>query len=264
MSMTCIFGEPGVGKSALETSFIKNIYFEKGNDIMRACCERIFEINQKYDYELTLPYKVPIFTDYRVKFLVDYEKYYETYFANGFYFGLPHDEVLPTIYVPPYSVVGLSEVQRYYDSRKKGLPSWVSRTFEMHRHFGLEIYFDLQRFFLLDKNIRDNCTCFLEVKEMNHKYNAFGGIVSTEWTCHKWENNVDVEKYLGDGKKNYEKVKFTYQGDIFECYDSYNYKDKFLPPKGKNFTYLEHVDDISEVKEDLRPLYDFSEPKEYR
>lgn len=263
MSLTAIFGEPGVGKSALLTSFIRKIYSEKGNDIMRSCIDRIEEVNEKYKRKLDFPDRIPIFTDYKVKFLIDYEIFYETYFTNGFYCGLPHTEV-PTIYVPPFSVIGLSEVQRYYDSRKKSLPSWVSRTFEMHRHYGLEIFLDLQRFYLLDKNIRDNCSCFLEVKTMKHKFNAFGGIVSTEWTCHKWENNVDVERYLSDGKKNYEVVKFNYHGNIFNCYDSYNYKDKFLPDKDDNFSYLTHVDDVSLVSEKLRPLYDFSEPENYR
>lgn len=264
MSLTVIFGDPGVGKSALLTSFIRNIYRDHSFEIMQNCCARIEEINAKYKTNLIPPDRVPIFTDYKVKFLVGYEEEYETYFTNGFYAGLPHGEELDTIYLPPFSVVALTEIQRYYDSRKKNLPDWVSRTYEMHRHYGLDFYFDLQRFMLLDKNIRDNCSRIIEVDKMRHKINEFGGIVSTEWDCREWKDSADCERYLSTGVENFKKVIYGYNGNIFDCYDSYNYKDKFLPPVGKNFTYLSHVDNVNDVSEKLLHFYDFSEPLKYR
>ena len=170
--ITVIYGLPGAGKGALMTAFVKSIYKNEGRYILKKCKETLAEYNVEFDKQLNEPDRVPIFTDYKVKFLIGYKKYYETYFLNGYYFGLENDNV-PVIHVPPFSRVFLTEVQRYYDSRKSStLKEFVSRLYEMHRHNNIDIYLDLQRLGLLDLNIRDLAKRIILIEELKHEYDG--------------------------------------------------------------------------------------------
>ena len=266
--ITVVCGLPGSGKSSLMTSFIKDIYFSEGNSLLDMCCEVIDDYNEYREKPLTKPEKPPIFSDFEVNFLVGYEEYYSTYFLNGFYFGLNND-TYPMINVPPYSKIFLSEVQRYYDSRKsKSLPDFVSRLFEMHRHNFWDIYLDLQRIGLLDLNIRDLAARIIEVCNMEHTYNSLGSIVSTTWNCHEFSSWEEFDKYLNSSKKpKIKTLKYYHYGNIFESYDSYNYQSEFIPSEEDNYIYLKHkgeVGTIAYIEDKLKKFYDFSMPTGYR
>lgn len=265
--ITCVCGLPGVGKSALLAFFAKSLYQTQGRSLLRNCVEAVELLNLKRKHKLTAPTKCPIFSDFEIKFLVDYETYYSTYFINGFYVGLENDDV-PIINTPPYSTYFLSEVQRYYDSRKsKTLPDWVSRWFETHRHNHYNIYMDLQRIGLLDLNIRDLGAEFLEVIKMEHSYNSFGFITGTKWYCNKFDSWEDFDVYLTSGKKTANVVTFENRGNIFNCYNSYAYADEFVPGVREDYTYLEHkseVGSIGDLNAKLRQYYKFDMPDNYR
>ena len=265
--ITVVCGLPGSGKSSLMTKFIKDIYFNEGKQLLRTCCNRITAINERRENKLTLPEKTPIFSDFEVKFLVGYRKYYSTYFLNGYYFGL-HNNDVPVIYLPPFSKVFLTEVQRYYDSRKsKSLPDFVSRLFEMHRHNFYDIYLDLQRIGLLDLNIRDLSARIIEVCDMQHEYDFLGSVTSTTWNCHIFDCWEDFDKYLNGNLKKPKIERVTHYGDIFKCYDSYSYQSEFIPSEEDDFIYLKHkneVGTIAYIQDKLKRYYDFSMPEGYR
>ena len=266
--ITVVCGLPGSGKSSLLVKFMKDIYFSEGQHLLKTCCNYLTAENFNREIKLTLPEKPPIYSDFEVKFLVGYKKYYSTYFINGYYFGLKNDDV-PVLYVPPFSKIFLSEVQRYYDSRKsKSLPDFVSRMFEMHRHNFWDIYLDIQRIGLLDLNIRDLAARIIEVLGMEHELDSLGNIISTTWNCHVFDSWEEYETQLNTTKKKKLPIeKFTNYGNIFNCYDSYTYQSEFLPYGSNNYLYLQHKSEvgvIDNVDKNLKKYYELSMPTGYR
>lgn len=262
--ITIIFGAPGAGKSSLNTYFLKTTYEQRGRELLKESIRRIQEINERKGTDYSLPTAPPIYADYTVSLHVGYEKYYSPYYINGFYFGLPNEN-MATQFVPPNSAIFLSEVQRYFNSRKsQNFPDWVSRAFEMHRHFGLDITMDLQRPALVDLNIRELCKRFIEVREMRHRYDVMGQIRETTFFCREFENWLAVEQYQASGAVNYTEKIYRNEGNIFDCFNSFSCADEFLPPQGKDFSYLPPQAQAREEGKDGEMFYRTAEPKEYR
>ena len=238
--ITVIYAGPGAGKGCLQTHLVEELYRTNGFEIFADSCAEIDKINEERGRNLTKPSRVPLFTDFEIKFKVGYEKWYSTYFLNGYYFGLENDR-LPTMYVPPGSKVFLSEVQRYYDSRKHAsLPDFVSRAYEMHRHFKIDIWLDLQRLGLLDLNIRELAQRFIYIEKLNVVENKVGAVDYVEWHCREFESCKDAGAYI-DEKRNVGKpIVFRHVGDVFENYNSFSNHDKFIPDKYHDFVYTEH------------------------
>lgn len=127
----------------------------------------------------------------------------------------------------------------------------------MHRHYGLDIYLDLQRVKLLDLNIRELCTKFILVKELKNITSSLGVVIENEWLCYEWTSWIEVEKYLEKNVKNYTKVRYVNNGNIFKTFDSCSYADEFLPGDGKDFVYLEHLSKSVSDKLTVRQFYNF-------
>lgn len=235
-----IYGPPGAGKGCLQTSLIEDLYYKEGFDVYRNCCSAIDDYNLKNNRKLSKPSRVPFYSDFEVKFKVGYKKFYSTYFENGFYFGLENDR-LPSMYVPPYSKVFLTEVQRYYDSRKSSsLPDFVSRLYEMHRHFHLDIYLDLQRLGLLDLNIRELLSKVIYIENLKVVKNKLDEVHHVEWICREFESAKDADAYIDNGANVGKVVTFYHEGDIFENYNSFSNEEKFIPDKYHDYVYMEH------------------------
>ena len=81
-----------------------------------------------------------------------------------------HNERVDVHFLPPFSVVFITEGQKYLDSRMstKGYPEWQSRWYEQHGHNDLDIYIDVQRFDLIDKNIRELASV-IEIESVEFK-----------------------------------------------------------------------------------------------
>ena len=262
--ITIIFGAPGAGKSSLNTYFLKEQYEKHGFELLEKTKELIDEANEKRLHKLSYPDKPPIFADFKVKFLVDYEQYYEPYFINGFYAGLPNDR-LPVQFIPPGSKIFLSEVQRYYDSRKSSsMPNFISRAFEMHRHYSLDFWLDVQRPTLVDLNIRELCKRFIEVIEMENTLNSVGDVTRSVFRCREFGCWRDVAQYLETGAKTYKDTVFIHDGNIFDCFDSFNYFSEFLPGEDADFKYLPFRSRAEAAGSSDAAYYNLSEPEAYR
>lgn len=266
--LTIISGVPGAGKSSLNAYFLYSTYREEGRTLLKRCRAKIEELNKTRLHPLTLPAQPPIYSDFKVKFPAGYKKWYEPYFVNGYYMGLSNER-LKTQFLPPYAKVFLGESQRYYNSRKSGsFPDFVSRFYEMHRHFGLDIYLDVQRVRLIDPNIRELCRRFIEVQGMEHTRDKLGRITRTVWHCREFGNWIDFEDYLNTGADTYKETTYSYDGNIFDCYDSFSFFENYLPEDvaGNDICYLKHLSraEARFIGADKAEFYKSGEPVAYR
>ncbi len=266
--LTIISGVPGAGKSSLNAYFLYSTYREEGITLLKRCRAKIEELNKTRLHPLTLPAQPPIYSDFKVKFPAGYKKWYEPYFVNGYYMGLSNER-LKTQFLPPYAKVFLGESQRYYNSRKSGsFPDFVSRFYEMHRHFGLDIYLDVQRVRLIDPNIRELCRRFIEVQGMEHTRDKLGRITRTVWHCREFGNWIDFEDYLNTGADTYKETTYSYDGNIFDCYDSFSFFENYLPEDvaGNDICYLKHLSraEARFIGADKAEFYKSGEPVAYR
>ena len=266
--ITIFTGAPGAGKSSLSALFLKRLYKKEGRKLQKLSAARIDEINKTRRYPLTPPPLPPIYSDFKVKIPAGYKKHYEPYYINGYYMGLSNER-LKTQFLPPYAKVFLGESQRYYNSRKSGnFPDFVSRFYEMHRHYGLDLYLDVQRVRLIDPNIRELCRRFIEVQGMEHTRDKLRRIIHTVWRCREFSNWQAYEDYLNTGAVTYKETTYENDGNIFDCYDSFSFFENYLPEDvpGKDISYLKHLTraEARFIGADKAEFYKGGEPAAYR
>lgn len=261
-----IFGKPGIGKTSLNMAFLKQEFLLEGKNLLESCRYRISMLNYGRKTPLTMPDKAPIFSDFEARVKYGYKKQYEPYYINGFYFGLKNER-LKVLNLPPYAKIHLCEAQKYFDSRKsKTFPAFVSRAFEMHRHYGLDIIMDVQRLGLIDLNVREIAGKFIEVVDCIHEEDACGNISKTTWHCREFDSYQSVRDYLEASGKDYRETTYTNEGNIFDSYNAYGCFDEFVPDDGQDFSYLSHLSrkDVKKLPQDVQRYYASGEPKEYR
>ena len=263
-----ISGAPGAGKSSLNAYFLQHAYREEGAELLKRSAARIEEFNKSRLYPLTPPAKPPIYSDFKVKFIIGYKKYFEPYYINGYYMGLANER-MRTLFLPPYAKVFLGEAQRYYNSRRSStFPDFVSRFYEMNRHYGLDVYLDVQRVRLIDANVREICRHFIEVQDMMHEYDELERIVRSTWHCREFGNWIDIEDYLNTGAVTYKETEYSYEGNIFELYDSFSFAENYLPKDdaGNDIAYLKHMAPPEAMAKggDAAEFYRRGEPAGYR
>ena len=244
--ITIIFGKPGAGKTAYLVSqmlrFLGNS--REAYELLWNCRDRVLSLDQR-GFNYSVPATPPVYTNFPVSAHVGYNKWRSSYYVDGFHLGLENDFV-PVINVLPGSVIGLTEVQRYYNSRnskdsKKALPDWVSRFYEEHRHFGLDIYLDLQRLGLCDVNIRELAGRIVEVYDLEHKTDRLGNILASKFSLRCWDTLAAAERYIdNDSLTNYVREEYIHQGNVFEAYTSACYFDAFLPGTDDDFSFGTH------------------------
>ena len=288
--ITIICGAPGAGKTALMTFFATQ-YLRYDSDF-ELSVDKINHFNNDLHFNLTMP-KHLIFTDFKVQ-----QYGVETYFVNGYYLGMPNGQH-PTMFLPPYSKVFLSEAQRYYDSRKyASLADFVSQLYEQHRHWGMSIYLDCQRDGLVDLNIRGISTRVIYVESMTNDIDYTGRVIANHWQvrefscaddCDRWRSG---DKTLGESRvisnsntiinfakptfcdtprfanasnfklvKNGSSVKIPQ--NIFDNYNSTNKEGLFLRGRsGHDFSLYSHPTDDSYMY-DQAPIYNFDAPRTF-
>lgn len=260
-----ICGKPGAGKTALNTCFA--LWEMQTNGAMRRkhSIEKIKALTGGYGW-LAVPEIPPIYTNYDARFHIGYKRYIEPYKINPFLLGLPNKNV-PTQYIAPYGELHITEGQDYWDSRESAtFPRFVSKWFETHRHFGLDIYIDVQRAKLIDLNIRKLANKIIEVQHMVLVKDAYGRLLRTMWYCKEFASSADYEIYDNGGYVPHTNVRYIYDGNIFENFNSRSCEAEFVPKNGKNFTYLKQLSssEIAALPENEKIFYSTEMPKGYR
>jgi hypothetical protein len=249
-----ICGKPRSGKTALNTYFAQRSLSD-GNMRMRKCISAINDINQGRTNKLTLPDKPPIYTNYEAHFCTGYHKYFSPYFVNPYYIGLSNHNI-KVQNIMPFGELHITEGQRYWDSRESStLPDHVSRFFETHGHFWLDIFIDVQRAKLIDLNIRALAKRIIEVQRMVHIEDEYGRILQTTWLCREFSNNYDYETYVDGGVAPYISTRYVYNGNIFECFNSRSCRDDFVPKNDENFSLLPYLNSSDVNKGDVNAEY---------
>lgn len=265
--ITIICGKPRVGKTALNTHFALQSLLKDGSRRLKRCVAEINSFNtERRSNKLLIPDKPPIYTNYDANFKIGYKKSISPIWVNPFYIGLPNDN-MPVQFILPYGELHITEGQRYWDSRESAsLPDHVSRWFETHGHFFLDIYIDVQRAKLIDKNIRALANKIIEVQRMVHVRDAYGRILRTMWYCREFASSAEYETYADGGYAPYKTTHYVHEGNIFDSYNSRSCKGGFVPTMTDNFTILKQANEtnIQALPEELKKFYSSNMPKEFR
>ncbi len=256
--ITIVFGKPGSGKTAYMTADAVG-YMNNS-----AACLKLLEDSRSQIVALqsfTMPEVSPVYSNYPITVPYGYGRQRVSYYVDGFHLGFDNLNV-PVLHLPPSSRIYLAEAQRYYNSRNsKDFPEWVSRYFEEHRHYGLNIMLDVQRPGLIDVNIRELCERFVEVLELKHEKDESGNIVTTTFVLREYTDWKFVEKSLAGDENVGQLIAERFEGNVFEHYKSKSYFDVFLPASDSNFDYVVHpVGDNAAVRELAWQLYGQTAP----
>ena len=141
-------------------------------------------------------------------------------------------EIGDKTFIRPYSTLLISESQGYFNSRRSMFMSPKNALFfQTSGHYGIDIYLDCQDIDNVDKIIR-NISKIIEVKQRT-VYDARGHV------C-EWADSRDFLKITWDvieygGAKEFERGRgqkkvITSNFNVFDCYNSYERFDDFLPP----------------------------------
>ena len=206
--ITIVFGKPGSGKTAYMTA--DAVRYMNGSE---ACLDLLAE-SKKEIIGYTTPEYSPVYSNYPITVPHGYGKQRVSYYVDGFHMGF-QNEFVPVLYLPPNARVYLAEAQRYYNSRNsKDFPEWVSRYYEEHRHYGLNIMLDVQRPGLIDLNIRELCERFVEVVGIEHNKDKSGNIISTVFTLREFPDWKFVDKYLNGDDSLGELVQEVFEAKV--------------------------------------------------
>lgn len=216
-----IFGNPGCGKTSLLAALACEDMTIKAREYLLPCKKEISVLNSG-GYSLTMPEKHIVFSNINITSEAVNMLPRKSWYVNPALIALPN-KAFPTVFLPPYAQIYISEAQKYYNSREyKKLADAVSRWYETHRHNGHNVTLDCQRSTLIDLNIRGITEEFIEPVELRHKYGRTGALIGSEWRCLVFNSCYDVDRYLQSGElpNNHKRREYTYAGNIFNTYDS--------------------------------------------
>lgn len=246
--ITIVFGKPGVGKTAYLTANAATYLNGSAEDaaLYKECCKAVSALIAE-GLPVKLPGHSPVYSNYAINVSVGFHRVVSSYYVDGFHMGFVNDKV-KVFNLLPRAKVFLSEAQRYYNSRRsKDLPDWVSRYFEEHRHYGLDIWLDVQRPGLVDVNIRDITNNFVEVQSI--RVVESDGRLKTVFVLNEFDEWRNVDAYLSGGTDLGKKRSVLFDFNVFDYFISESYFRNFLPSKG-DFDVMPHVT-VADVEGDV-------------
>lgn len=252
--ITIVFGKPGAGKTAyLAANAIPYLNNSTDSLVLKESCQAGLEdMQERFSFSFADIRHSPVYTNFKLSATVGSETI-KAFYIDGFHLGFVNPDV-EVMSVLPQSKIFLSEAQRYYDSRKRGIPDWVSHFYEEHRHFGLDIFLDVQRPGLIDANIREIAGNFVEIESCEVRDG------STIFKLKRFDDWRNVESYFGGIAKT-QTTHETYPFDVFRNFNSFCYNDHFIPHSG-DFWQVEHPEDNADLKQE-KVFYRQLPPKGY-
>jgi hypothetical protein len=252
MSITIIFGKPRIGKTALMTFlgsqfvFDRNRYKSMYNEI------DLLNAGNFNNGNLSKPSNV-LFSNYGIiAHKYGYSPRRNNY-VNPFLIGYANPFV-ETVYLPAYSVVCITEGQKYFNSRMTlKYPDWQSRFYEQHGHNDYDFFIDVQRPGLIDVNIRDLAS-FIEVVKKQDII-KHGKIFGIQWLIRFIEGSSELERYLSSGKKDvttYTEQIITCDFNVHRLYDSKMCKPKFYDGHFSDDFDINQFEPFNETAEDYQ------------
>ena len=257
--ITIICGVPRAGKTALMTSFA--LEHMKGRQAHRDLikCRKLLAPLNAGGFAYTPPPDHLVFADYTIQ--AGAGGRIRNYECNGFNLGLYNDKH-PTMFLPPNAKVYLDEAQKYFNSRDRGLADFVSRYYELHGHYRLDVTCTVQRPMLIDKNIRELAAQVLYVAVLEHDQSGHR-IHASQWTCYEWDNVAAAVAFIDGGQSKDlrgDKVRFEYTGNIFRHYDSYAFFPAFLKGNEDSAFNLRHAVPTGYTRDEVM---DFNDEHDY-
>ena len=244
--MLNLFGLPRVGKTALLTFMLNEYAYDRERyKLMR----NEIELKNQGGFNLSIP-QHPVLANYGCMFKKFGYSRRQSYFINPFRFGYVNKDV-KTHFMPPYAVIGITESQKYYNSRMSLFyPDWQSRAIEQHGHNYIDMIFDTQRPTLNDINIHE-LSSFIEVISLENivKHNKIVGHI---WIVREIENSALLDKYVSSGKRDkscFEEKTITANYNVFDIYDSRMCKPKFYDGHFNDDFDLQFYKGLDETKE---------------
>ncbi len=238
--ITIVCGKPGAGKTSLLAFLkIRTMTVDRVS-LLKRSIGLILPLNAA-GYHFTLPTEHVTYSNFWTVSKGKFIQVFTDYSLDGFEFGLPDPEH-PTKLIPPGSQLFLMESQSFLNSRvSMSFRDSVSRAYENHRHWHLDIFLDAQRATLIDLNVRELAGELIEVEKLTLDYDKFGAISACKWQCKVFTDASAFEAYLSTGKAEgeFEKREYVFQGNIFECYDSHqNFALWLEGAENKDFSYM--------------------------
>ncbi len=225
--ITIIFAPPRTGKTSLMTHILREAMFNRERNM----CMRN-EIIAKQQSGFTNIKTIPehcVSANYNIVGRMFRCSPRRNRFINPYRLGFANPFVT-THFNFPYEVIGITEAQKYLNSRMSRLfPDWQSRWYEQHGHNDLDIYLDTQRPMLIDVNIRD-LSRFIEVVSSEFIVDKFGRKVGMSWIVRIIPDSRQFERYMTSGGKDstcYTEKKIVADYNVGECYDHQSCKPKF-------------------------------------
>ncbi|MCI8488058.1 MAG: hypothetical protein HFE36_05040 [Clostridia bacterium] len=253
-----ICGIPRAGKTALMTLFaLQHMKGRQAHQDLIKCKKLLAPLNAG-GFNYTPPADHLVFADYTI--IAGAKGMITNYEVSGFYLGLFNDKH-PTMFLPPNSKIFLDEAQKYFNSRK-GIAAFVSRYYELHGHYRLDITCTVQRPKLIDLNVRELAAEVLYVEKLDHEQSG-KRILSSQWTCSSFDNTPSAIDYIESGQhkeKRGDKAVFEYDGNIFKHYDSFSFFPAFLNGNEDSTFNLRHAVPTGYTRDEIM---DFNDEHEY-
>lgn len=152
--------------------------------------------------------------------------------------GLPSQEHDTHLFFP-YGKIYIDEAQVYFNSRmSSSFPAYVSRFFELHRQFDLDITLIAQRAGLIDINIRELAEELFYVEDSEREEDILGNLVHVTWKIRRFTDNADLEHYIAGKKELGEEITIECTENLYKYYDTKFFKFLFLNQR-KNQQFLQ-------------------------